>query len=256
MVRAGAAAAGGAHSPAAPERGAPGAAPGGSRRRRSTLRAGRLGTPRLRRPAPACPPLPARAAPPAPPGAPWAGAGARLGAQTAGALRPRLALRSARIALCRGERLRLPGQQRQLAPRRAVEPAPASPPRGDGDTSGPRPVRAPRAGARAWDSPLPPEEGAQGEGRLGEGGGGGTGRPGRRGAPWAELGKGRRARGRTAERGEGAAQVRGATPACLRRRFFCESGETAQVRGVLRASRGPGTPAASSRFPRARALHR
>lgn len=58
-----------------------------------------------------------------------------------------------------------------------------------------------------------PREGAQGEGRLGEGGGGGTGRPGREGSALGQAGRASPERkDPRAERGEGAVQVRGATP--------------------------------------------
>lgn len=108
--------------PAAPERGAPGAAPGGSCRRRSHRGPGASGLPSSgsrRPPARRCRLAPSRLLLP---GRPGAGAGARLGAQTAGALCPRPPC-GPRVALCRGERLRLPGPAAPAGSPGAPEPS-------------------------------------------------------------------------------------------------------------------------------------
>lgn len=114
--------------PAAPERGAPGAAPGGSRGR--SHRAGRAGA---SPPPAACAPslLPAPACGAAACGSPGgrgsrAGAGARLRAQMAGGLCPCLPARlpaSLCVCLCLCERLRLPGKAAPAGSPSALEPS-------------------------------------------------------------------------------------------------------------------------------------
>lgn len=170
--------------PAGPERGAPGAAPGGSRRR--SHRGPRAPGPPLLRP-PARPPF-CRRRPAELPACRSRGARGLPGPGLARASERRRPADSVRAcpparppvcaSVCLCERLRLPGKAAPAGSPGAPSRAPASPPHGDWRPAAPGPVRAPGLVQGRGIPGSRSEGGGGGGGEVGEWRGGSRERPG------------------------------------------------------------------------------